>query len=147
MAQQAQQTQDSLQALMAHKADLESHLAKLERQIYELEGKYLEDNSTANIVKGYDGYLGSKGKGQGRKGVREQDRIFSGSSSTSPLNAHARQALEGAGRSEKTGRSKKSVGRPRRQAAIAGQQHRAAAASSDDDEDDSDEGSDMDDSD
>ena len=51
----------------------------LEEQLYKLEGAYLEDTPSGNVVRGFENYVkGSQTKK--RIGLSEQDRVFSMSS-------------------------------------------------------------------
>ncbi|KAL8755254.1 MAG: hypothetical protein Q9199_003771 [Rusavskia elegans] len=93
-----------LRETLQKKRALDKNMATLEDQIYRIETSYLEETSSAgNIIKGFDNYIkgsalsgsvsagvgGSTGGGPGgggggtstrRKGVTEQDRVFSRSS-------------------------------------------------------------------
>lgn len=93
-----------LRETLQKKRALDKNMAALEDQIYRFEASYLEETSSAgNIIKGFDNYIkgsallgsGSTGGGGGvgggggggsggtstrRKGVTEQDRVFSRSS-------------------------------------------------------------------
>jgi len=69
------------------KRRLDDDLKKVEREIFDLEEKYLEDtNQHGNIVKGWDGYLNSKPKAltnaQRRVKILDKHRIFTNSSTT-----------------------------------------------------------------
>mmetsp|Transcript_54400 Transcript_54400/g.127185 ORF Transcript_54400/g.127185 Transcript_54400/m.127185 type:complete len:141 (-) Transcript_54400:50-472(-) len=78
----------SLQALVAQKAVLEKELTEIEKDIFDLEGAYLEDTQAwGNILKGWDGYfqsLAQQRSGQRTVKVKNSDRIFSRSSVTAP---------------------------------------------------------------
>ncbi|KAL9604813.1 MAG: hypothetical protein Q9219_000261 [cf. Caloplaca sp. 3 TL-2023] len=98
-----------LRETLQKKRTLDKNMAALEEQIYRFEASYLEETSSAgNIIKGFDNYVkgsallglggaagGASGGGGGggaggagggggtstrRKGVTEQDRVFSRSS-------------------------------------------------------------------
>ncbi len=93
-----------LRETLQKKRLLDKNMATLEDQIYRIEASYLEETSAAgNIIKGFDNYIkgsalsgsvsagagggggGTSGGGGGgtstrRKGVTEQDRVFSRSS-------------------------------------------------------------------
>mmetsp|Transcript_42496 Transcript_42496/g.93120 ORF Transcript_42496/g.93120 Transcript_42496/m.93120 type:complete len:116 (+) Transcript_42496:261-608(+) len=73
--------------LQERKATLEEELARAERQIYELEGEYLQETvKDGNILRGWDGYLGKQASSGAIRRInrfREADRMFSGSSVTS----------------------------------------------------------------
>lgn len=61
---------------------LEDELEKVEQQIYDLETKYLDQSSAfGNAIRGYEGFLGGVGQGNRKVVVRDQDRLFSMSSS------------------------------------------------------------------
>ncbi len=58
----------------------------LEKQIYALEGSYLQDTrSLGNILTGWDSYLSSRGSGALKRPMKfkDSDRLFSLSSVTS----------------------------------------------------------------
>mmetsp|Transcript_26072 Transcript_26072/g.52992 ORF Transcript_26072/g.52992 Transcript_26072/m.52992 type:complete len:140 (+) Transcript_26072:63-482(+) len=78
----------SLQGVVAQKAVLEKELTEIEKEIFDLEGAYLEDTQAwGNILKGWDGYfqsLAQQRSGQRTVKVRNSDRIFSRSSVTAP---------------------------------------------------------------
>jgi len=65
---------------------LEEELARTERQIYELEGEYLQETvKDGNILRGWDGYLGKQASSGAIRRInrfREADRLFSQSSAT-----------------------------------------------------------------
>jgi len=76
-----------IEALLESKADIESKLASLERQIYALEGNYLEDtHHLGNIIRGWDGYLSSRSGALKKMKFKDSDRWFSMSSVTSLKN-------------------------------------------------------------
>ena len=73
--------------ILEKKQLLEEDLRRVEKQIYELEGEYLQETvKDGNILRGWDGYLG-KGASSGAirriNRFREADRMFSASSVTS----------------------------------------------------------------
>lgn len=59
---------------------------RTERQIYELEGEYLQETvKDGNILRGWDGYLGKQASSGAIRRInrfREADRMFSASSAT-----------------------------------------------------------------
>lgn len=63
---------------------------RLERQIYDMETRYLEDSALlGNIVLGYEGYSDTRislnqRRGFNNPGVSSRDRVFSNSSCTAP---------------------------------------------------------------
>mmetsp|Transcript_12368 Transcript_12368/g.22344 ORF Transcript_12368/g.22344 Transcript_12368/m.22344 type:complete len:169 (-) Transcript_12368:1056-1562(-) len=92
-----------LMALKKGKDELENRLAKVEAQIFELETSYLEDTThRGNIVRGWSGFATKKSEkipnvsGTGaRRGriIKASERIFSGSSITSPSTPAAASEL------------------------------------------------------
>lgn len=73
--------------ILEKKQLLEEDLRRVEKQIYDLEGEYLQETvKDGNILRGWDGYLG-KGASSGAirriNRFREADRMFSASSVTS----------------------------------------------------------------
>ena len=78
----------SITALLHKKEQLAQELRNVEKQIFDLEGSYLEENaSSGNVLKGWEGYLTAPNRSLQstlRKSVKDSDRIFSLSSLTSP---------------------------------------------------------------
>jgi chromatin modification-related protein EAF6 len=75
-----------LTKLLEKKQTVDQKLASLERQIYALEGSYLQDTrNLGNILTGWDSYLSSRGSGALKRPqkFKESDRLFSLSSLTS----------------------------------------------------------------
>ena len=74
-------------AVLEKKSNLEEELRRVERQIYELEGEYLQETvKDGNILRGWDGYLGKQASSGAIRRInrfREADRMFSASSATS----------------------------------------------------------------
>lgn len=69
----------NLKELIAKKRAMDKSLNTLEEQLYKLEGAYLEDTPSGNVVRGFENYVkGSQTKK--RIGLSEQDRVFSMSS-------------------------------------------------------------------
>ena len=92
-----------LQKLQERKAALEEELAKTEKQIYDLEGEYLQETlKDGNILRGWDSYLGTSGGGSSGairriNRFREADRMFSMSSVTAgPQSAFVAKAQSAA---------------------------------------------------
>ncbi|KAL1500569.1 hypothetical protein AB1Y20_013224 [Prymnesium parvum] len=85
------------------KAALEEELRRTEKQIYDLEGEYLEETlKDGNILRGWDGYLGKQASSGAIRRInrfRDSDRMFSASSVTSGQASAftAAKAAEGAG--------------------------------------------------
>ena len=83
MAQKASISKE-IESLLESKTDIEGKLASLERQIYALEGSYLEDtHHLGNIIRGWDGYLSSRSGALKKMKFKDADRLFSTSSVTS----------------------------------------------------------------
>jgi hypothetical protein len=79
------QPRQELEDLLNRKALVDEQIANIERQIYYLEGSYLEDTALqGNVIKGFEGYLTNRIGGMDKKKGRfkETDRLFSMSSST-----------------------------------------------------------------
>ena len=80
------QPRQELEDLLNRKALVDEQIANIERQIYYLEGSYLEETATqGNVIKGFEGYLTTRaGAGLDKKKgrVKESERFFSMSSST-----------------------------------------------------------------
>lgn len=74
-----------LKRLSEKKSNVEQKLANLEKQIYALEGSYLQDTlQIGNILSGWEGYAPQRGAGRRpNRQFRETDRLFSLSSATS----------------------------------------------------------------
>jgi len=83
-AKSAKELTQELSALEERREQLERSLAQLERQIFALETSYLEDtNHTGNLLRGWDGYLSSRGASNKKHRFKEKDRLFSLSSVSS----------------------------------------------------------------
>ena len=80
----------TLEGLLEKKLELEQELAQLERQIFDLEGSYLEESTQfGNVLKGWEGFLNAaqlKNSGV-KRAVKDGERMFSLSSVTSPLSS------------------------------------------------------------
>ena len=92
--------EEELGQLIHRKKELDRNIATLEVQIYNAEGRYLEQTQQfGNAIKGFDGYIGSAAAGGGgaggsgglgtssaasqyAAGIPDTDRLFSHSSST-----------------------------------------------------------------
>jgi hypothetical protein len=91
-----------LQKLQERKAQIEEELARTEKQIYDLEGEYLQETlKDGNILRGWDSYLGTSGASSGAirriNRFREADRMFSMSSVTAgPQSAFVAKAQSAA---------------------------------------------------
>ena len=74
-------------AILEKKQLLEEDLRRVEKQIYELEGEYLQETvKDGNILRGWDSYLGKQASSGAIRRInrfREADRLFSASSLTS----------------------------------------------------------------
>lgn len=80
----------SVSALLHRKEQLEQDLRNVEKQIYDLEGSYLEETGNyGNILQGWSGFMAIHPKNyqSAPKRVKESDRAFSLSSVTSPQSA------------------------------------------------------------
>jgi len=86
---------DDLLELVKKKTEIESKLINMERQIFNLEENYLAETSNCgNLVKGWDSYLSNKMPiTTKRTKVRDIDRIFSLSSTTSFKNNNSSDPL------------------------------------------------------
>ena len=86
--------------LSAKKEELEKKLSDVERQIFDLEGSYLEETAQyGNVMRGWEGYLKKDtrsygGPARGRR-CRDDDRLFSRSSTTAPQADDTRGGLGG----------------------------------------------------
>jgi chromatin modification-related protein EAF6 len=86
---------NSLEALMAKRAQLDEDLRGTEKQLYEQEEQYLEEtNHYGNVVRGWDGFLTSRPRPPSsthasthskRTGITAKERVFSLSSTTAPV--------------------------------------------------------------
>jgi len=76
---------NELKRLMEKKGTVEQKLLGLEKQIYALEGSYLQDTKNiGNILSGWDSYLGARGTTIKKPlKFKESDRLFSLSSVSS----------------------------------------------------------------
>ena len=74
-------------AILEKKQLLEEDLRRIEKQIYDLEGEYLQETvKDGNILRGWDSYLGKQASSGAIRRInrfREADRMFSASSVTS----------------------------------------------------------------
>ncbi|KAN0048081.1 hypothetical protein ACTA71_002473 [Dictyostelium dimigraforme] len=71
-----------IEELISEKKNIENKLATLEKQIYALEGRYLEDtHHVGNVIRGFDSYISGSGALKKLR-WKENDRLFSTSSST-----------------------------------------------------------------
>lgn len=74
-------------AILEKKQLLEEDLRRVEKQIYELEGEYLQETvKDGNILRGWDSYLGKQASSGAIRRInrfREADRMFTASSVTS----------------------------------------------------------------
>ncbi|EGG23271.1 hypothetical protein DFA_05403 [Cavenderia fasciculata] len=71
-----------IESLLEEKKNIENKISSLEKQIYALEGRYLEEtHHIGNVIRGWDGYVSGSGALKKLR-WREADRIFSQSSST-----------------------------------------------------------------
>lgn len=74
---------EDVQAAEQKRAQLEESLWTIEKQIYELETRYLEQsNLRGNAVRGYEGFLNPAAGRMRRSAIKPDDRIFSNSSAT-----------------------------------------------------------------
>jgi len=98
--------------LQDRKIHIEEELARVETQLYDLEGTYLEETlEMGNILRGWDGYLGTQNSSGAIRRInrfRESDRLFSASSVTSNAVAAGNKAAAagGGGGTVKKGRKR-----------------------------------------
>merc|ERR1719316_2357663 len=82
---------ETAHAILEKKQTLEEDLRAVEKQIYDLEGEYLQETvKDGNILRGWDGYLGKQASSGAIRRInrfREADRLFSASSATSAQSA------------------------------------------------------------
>merc|ERR1712070_191426 len=82
--------------LQEQRMKLEQELMRTERQIYELEGEYLQETlKDGNALRGWDGYLGKQASSGAIRRInryREADRMFSFSSVTTGQAAYVTKA-------------------------------------------------------
>ncbi|KAJ1617523.1 histone acetyltransferase subunit NuA4-domain-containing protein [Pavlovales sp. CCMP2436] len=73
--------------LQEKKFAIEEQLAGVEKELYDMEGTYLEETlELGNILRAWDGYLGTQNSSGAIRRInrfRESDRLFSASSVTS----------------------------------------------------------------
>mmetsp|Transcript_19676 Transcript_19676/g.37520 ORF Transcript_19676/g.37520 Transcript_19676/m.37520 type:complete len:119 (-) Transcript_19676:255-611(-) len=85
----------TLQQMLIKRDRIEEELRMVEKQVYDLETSYLNDSSQyGNVMKGFEGYLAPT-KTQNLKRTRNfktEDRLFSLSSTTSPVADELAQA-------------------------------------------------------
>ena len=86
-AQAAQFASVGASAILEKKQLLEEDLRRIEKQIYDLEGEYLQETvKDGNILRGWDSYMGKQASSGAIRRInrfREADRMFSASSVTS----------------------------------------------------------------
>jgi chromatin modification-related protein EAF6 len=67
--------------LERRRLEVAQELGQVEKQIYDLETKYLEQSSAyGNAVRGYEGFLGGAQQGKKAQAIRPEERLFSWSS-------------------------------------------------------------------
>eukprot|EP01135_Chromosphaera_perkinsii_P007829 Nk52_evm21s1020 gene=Nk52_evmTU21s1020 len=92
---------EELEKLLNERQRIKKDLESCERNIYTLEGSYLEDTQHyGNVVKGWEGYLqnrtGNSASVQKRsRRAKDSERIFSLSSCTAPKSAEEAEQFEG----------------------------------------------------
>ena len=103
-----------MSAIQKRRKELRNELSLIEKQIYDLESTYLEDSRDfGNIFQGWGQYL-SQDKTRPKKGVQNEERLFSLSSVTSPASRKAEKdkekekALAGGEESKKSKKKDKS---------------------------------------
>ena len=83
-------------AILEKKQLLEEDLRRIEKQIYDLEGEYLQETvKDGNILRGWDSYHGKQASSGAIRRInrfREADRMFSASSVTSHVTSAAASA-------------------------------------------------------
>ena len=93
-------------AILEKKQLLEEDLRRVEKQIYDLEGEYLQETvKDGNILRGWDSYLGKQASSGAIRRInrfREADRLFSASSVTATQASNA-NAKDGADKKESAG--------------------------------------------
>lgn len=86
--------------LQEKKFAIEEQLANVEKELYDLEGTYLEETlEMGNILRAWDGYLGTQNSSGAIRRInrfRESDRLFSASSVTSNAVAAGNKAAAAA---------------------------------------------------
>ena len=86
-AQQQNPIAAGASVILEKKQMLEEDLRRVEKQIYELEGEYLQETvKDGNILRGWDSYHGKQASSGAIRRInrfREADRMFSASSVTS----------------------------------------------------------------
>ena len=87
MSHQTSLTSIGASAILEKKQLLEEDLRRIEKQIYDLEGEYLQETvKDGNILRGWDSYHGKQASSGAIRRInrfREADRMFSASSVTS----------------------------------------------------------------
>ncbi|KYR01919.1 hypothetical protein DLAC_00708 [Tieghemostelium lacteum] len=77
-----------IESLNNEKKSIDSKLISLEKQIYALEGRYLEEtHHIGNVIRGWDSYISGSGALKKLR-WRESDRLFSNSSSSYQNSVH-----------------------------------------------------------
>ena len=91
---------ENQQGKEAAKRTLDAQLQRIEQQIHDLEGAYLDETSqTGNVLTGFDNYMKKVSSQGGRQGgykrkFKEDERLFSRSSVTNPSSTWIQDQVE-----------------------------------------------------